>query len=398
MRLRVGNDILPPKFSHCLRACGRLDSCIPVFNTISFWKFLVREKGLLGGLATMLVFLTVGKHWLHQIEGMPSAMFFLLWLLAAILGCAFGVVRHADAVALRLGEPLGTLILTLSITGMEVSMVSAVMLSEKSNPVLARDTLFAVVMIVLGGLVGTALILGAFRHHQQEFNLEGAGAYLSLIVPLAVFALVMPDFTRTTAGPTFSTNQSGILAILCVAIYIVFLGIQTVRHREFFANPNPVEAMEALPRSSLGASALLLVACLVPVVILAEELAIVLDFGTKHLAAPHPLAGVIVAALILAPEGLSAIRAALDNQLQRSINLLLGSALATIALTVPAVLVVGILSDREVQLGLKMGDTVMLCVMLSISVLTFGRGRTNLLQGAVHLLVFLFWIALIFED
>jgi Ca2+:H+ antiporter len=133
-------------------------------------------------------------------------------------------------------------------------------------------------------------------------------------------------------------------------------------------------------------------------VILAEELAIVLDFGTKHLAAPHPLAGVIVAALILAPEGLSAIRAALDNQLQRSINLLLGSALATIALTVPAVLVVGILSDREVQLGLKMGDTVMLCVMLSISVLTFGRGRTNLLQGAVHLLVFLFWIALIFED
>lgn len=362
------------------------------------WKFLLREKGLLGGWVTMLVLLTFGKNWLHNIDSIAEASLFLTWLLAAVLGCAFGVVRHADAIAKRLGEPMGTLVLTLSVTGMEVSMVSAVMLSGKNNPVLARDTMFAVVMLVLGGLVGAALILGSFRHHQQEFNLEGAGAYLSLIVPLAVFGLVMPNFTITTSGPTYSTHQSLILAILCAAIYVTFLAIQTVRHRDFFAHPATGGEAGESSTGSLLPSALLLIACLVPVVILAEELALVLDFGTLYLQMPPALAGVIVAGLILAPEGLSAIKAALHNQLQRAINLLLGSALATIALTIPSVLIVGLLNRREVQLGLPQQEIVMLCVVLAISVLTFGRGRTNLLQGAVHLLVFLMWVALIFEN
>lgn len=362
--------------------------------------FLLREKGILFGWASLAVFSTVGGQWIAGLTGAGGAAFFLAWLVVAMLGCAFAVVRHADAIAERLGEPLGTLILTLSVTGMEVSMVAAVMLSGNNNPVLARDTMFAVVMIVLGGLVGVSLMLGAWRHHQQEFNLEGAGAYLSLIVPLAIFGLVLPDFTGATEGPTFSPLEAVALTILCVSIYVLFLVIQTRRHREFFAHPGGAHGEQETGEapSGLGVSAFLLIAGLVPVVVLAKKLAVVLEFGTSGLQLPVALAGVIVASLILAPEGLGAIRAAWKNQLQRSINLLLGSALATLALTIPAVLTIGLVVNQEVQLGLPMQDVAILCVTLAISVLTFGRGRTNLLQGAIHLLVFLFWLALVLES
>jgi Ca2+:H+ antiporter len=362
--------------------------------------FLFREKGILFGWVTLAVFSTVGGQWISGLSGAGGAAFFLSWLVVAMLGCAFAVVRHADTIAERLGEPLGTLILTLSVTGMEVSMVGAVMLSGKNNPVLARDTMFAVVMIVLGGLVGVSLMLGAWRHRQQEFNLEGAGAYLSLIVPLAIFGLVMPDFTVATDGPTYSPGEALALTVLCVAIYVLFLVIQTKRHREFFSHPSASHAAphSTLPQPGLVASAFLLMAGLIPVVILAKKLAVVLEFGTSQLRLPAALAGVIVAVLILAPEGLSAIQAALKNQLQRSINLLLGSALATLALTIPAVLTIGLVIRQEVHLGLPVQDVAILCVTLAISVLTFGRGRTNLLQGAIHLLVFLFWLTLVLES
>jgi len=306
------------------------------------------------------------------------------------------VVRHADTLAHKLGEPLGTLILTLSVIGMEVSMVSAVMLSGKNNPVLARDTMFAVVMIVLGGLAGLSLMLGAWRHHQQEFNLQGAGAYLSLIVPLAVFALVLPEFTVATAGPTFSRREALALTVLCVSLYILFLIIQTVRHRNFFEDSADAAHEEHHGSHGVGVSLGLLIASLLPVVILSKKLAVVLDFGTSQLQLPSALSGVIVALLILAPEGLSAIKSAMKNQLQRSINLLLGSVLATIALTVPAVLTIGLVFNHEVHLGLRPQESILLCVMLAVSILTFGSTRTNLLQGAVHLLVFFFWLVLAF--
>lgn len=359
-------------------------------------KFLLREKGVLGGWISLAILSTVGSGWITGISTAPEAGIFLAWLLVAILGCAFSVVRHADTLAHKLGEPLGTLILTLSVIGMEVSMVSAVMLSGKNNPVLARDTMFAVVMIVLGGLAGVSLMLGAWRHHQQEFNLQGAGAYLSLIVPLAVFALVLPEFTVATAGPTFSRRESLVLTFLCVSLYILFLIIQTVRHRNFFEDSTDASHEEHHGSHGVGVSLGLLIASLLPVVILSKKLAVVLDFGTSQLQLPSALSGVIVALLILAPEGLSAIKSAMKNQLQRSINLLLGSVLATIALTVPAVLTIGLVFNHEVHLGLRPQESILLCVMLAVSILTFGSTRTNLLQGAVHLLVFFFWLVLAF--
>ncbi|MEI6033618.1 MAG: calcium:proton antiporter [Verrucomicrobiae bacterium] len=364
-------------------------------NRSKFYGIIHRDRGLLLGLATMLAFLIWGSHWLDNISSPLVAGAFFAWLVLAILGSAFRVVHEADALAHRLGEPLGTLILTLSVTGMEVAMVSSVMITGPDNPTLARDTMFAVVMIVLAGLVGASLLLGAFRHHQQEFNLEGASAYLSLIVPLSMFGLVMPNFTITTPGPTFSANQALVLAILCVGIYAVFLGIQTLRHREFFEDSEAKEKEAA--EGGMALHAIILFISLAPVVFLSEELACILDFGVHTMHLPAPLAGVVVAGLILAPEGLSGIKAAYNNQLQRSVNLLLGSALATIALTIPAVLVVGLLTKRAVVLGLRPHETILLVVTLAISLMTFGRGKTNLLQGAVHLIVFIFWLVLMLE-
>jgi Ca2+:H+ antiporter len=272
------------------------------------------------------------------------------------------------------------------------------MLTGPENPTLARDTMFAVVMIVLGGLVGTSLLIGGLRHRLQEFNLEGANAFLSLIVPLSLIGLVMPNFTQATDGGTFSTLESFAVAGACVVAYALFLTIQTIRHREFFAQEILPDPEHSAPTGKLWHHVVLLLVSLVPVVLLAEELAKVLEFGIQEMGMPHGLAGLIVAALILAPEGLGGILAAARNQLQRSVNLLLGSALATIALTIPCVLMVGVFTRHEVALGLDLDDAVVLAVILALSLTTFSRGRTTILQGAIHLLVFLFWLVLIFES
>ena len=364
---------------------------------MAFWKLLYRSRGLLFGLVSAVVFLIFGGAWLHGTPGVPVALALFVWLVAAIVCSAFSVVGQADYLANRLGEPLGTLILTLSVTGMEVSMVSAVMLMGPDNPTLARDTMFAVVMIVLAGLVGVALLLGSLRHNQQEFNLEGANAYLALIVPLSIFGLVMPNFTVATSGPTFSTRQSLVLSALCIGIYAVFLGIQTLRHREFFEQNAVDGTHRKTGREPLWIPVALLLVSLIPVVFLSEKLAGVLEFGVHTMHLPPALAGVVVAGLILAPEGLSGIKAAMRNELQRSVNLLLGSALATIALTIPAILLVGLIAKRKVILGLVPAEMTLLAAILSVSIMTFSRGKTNLLQGAVHLIVFVFWVYLVIE-
>lgn len=357
-----------------------------------------RQLGLVFGLATMAAFIPFGEQWVGHIHGAGHVAFFLVWLVVAILCSAFSVVRHADALAHRLGEPYGTLILTLSVTGMEVTMVTAIMVNGSEDPTLARDTMFAVVMIVLGGLVGAALLIGGFRHRLQEFNLDGANSFLSLIVPLSLLGLVMPNFTSATNGPTFSPFQAVVIAGVCVCAYAIFLVIQTLRHREFFEHRDAPHHPRVERGGKLWIHVVLLIVSLVPVVFLAEQLADVLDYAVHGLNLPTGLAGMIVASLILAPEGMGGVTAAAQNHLQRAVNLLLGSALATIALTIPAVLVFSVLTHHEVILGLSPGDSVLLAVVLAVSLMTFSRGRTNVLQGAIHILVFLVWIALLFQS
>jgi len=368
----------------------------------------LRQEWLLGAaFATTALFLLFGKGWLADLSNPLWFALMLVWLFAVILSSAFAVVHHAESLAVRLGEPLGTLVLTLSVIGIEVMMISAVMLTGEGKPALARDTMFGIVMIVLNGMIGVALLLGGLRHHEQEYNLQGANSFLSLIVPLTVLGLVLPNFTRASAGPTLSVFQSVFLAIMSIGIYSIFLIIQNWRHREYFVKP--AKALERqgegsaaghaadIATNSITYHALFLVMYLLPVVVLAEEIALPIDHGIEVLHAPLALGGFLVAALILSPESLSATRAALANDLQRSINILLGSVLASIGLTIPAVLTIGLVTGKTIVLGLEPADSLLLVLTLAVCALTFISNRTNVLSGAVHLLLFLAYVMLIFE-
>jgi Ca2+:H+ antiporter len=363
---------------------------------------LRREWLLFVALATTALFLLFGKGWLADLSNPLWFALMLVWLFSVIMASAFAVVHHAESLAISLGEPLGTLVLTLSVIGIEVMMISAVMLTGEGKPALARDAMFGVVMIVLNGMVGLALLLGGLRHHEQEYNLKGANSFLSLIVPLTVLGLVLPNFTETTPGPTLSGFQSVFLCGMSVAIYGLFLIIQNWRHREYFVRPAVGEFIPGVQGSHSGTNSLtyhatLLVMYLLPIVVLAEEIALPIDHGIEVLHAPAALGGFLVAALILSPESLSATRAALDNDLQRSINILLGSVLASIGLTIPAVLSIGLLTGKTVVLGLDPANSILLVLTLAVSALTFTTNRTNVLMGAVHLLLFLAYVMLLFQ-
>jgi Ca2+:H+ antiporter len=335
-----------------------------------------------------------------------------LWLFGTMLWGAFGVVRHADSLAELLGEPYGTLILTLAVIAIEVALISAIMVLGENEPTLARDTMFSVLMIILNGMVGLALLLGGLRHGEQLYNLQGAKSFLAVLLPLAVLSRVLPVFTTSTELPAVTTAPAIEFATLTVVLYGVFLLIQTVRHRHQFVEPG-VECRPAQPAPldpdesarehghhearTVPYHAVLLVLSMLPVVLLSKKLAAFVDYGTETLQAPAALGGLVVAILVLAPEGLGALRAALANRLQRSVNILLGSALATISLTVPAVLMIGLVTDRRVELGLDPVEMIMLLLTLAVSTLTFTGGRTNILQGAIHLVLFFAFLVLIFN-
>jgi Ca2+:H+ antiporter len=319
---------------------------------------------------------------------------------------AFAVVRHAEALAEHLGEPFGTLVLTLSMSGMEMMMITAVMYSGPSESSLARDTMLAILMIVLNGLAGVSLLLGGLRYHEQTYNLYGANAFLAVILPLAVLGLVLPSFTVSSPGPTLSPLQATFLILMSTGLYGVFLAIQTVRHTDYFVAPaaeSPPGRPTAEGHGGNGAHSaryhgLLLLIYVVPIVLLAKQIAVPIDYGIRVFGAPAALGGLLVAVLILSPESLAAVRAALANQLQRSINLAMGTALSSISLTIPAVLIIGFVAGKTIILGLDAANMVLLLLTLVVSMLTFALERTNVLLGAVHLLLFLAYLMLIFQQ
>ena len=367
---------------------------------------LIRNEAQIGAVwLTAALFLIFGKGWFAAAASSTGLTLLLFaWLFAAILWGAFGVVRHAEHLAETLGEPYGTLILTMSVTIIEVAfIVTAIATSTGSSPV-ARDAVFAVVMIMLNGTIGLCLLLGGWRHREQTYNLPGARAFLSVVIPLAVFALILPNFTARTPGPILSTPQAITIAVLTLVLYIVFLAMQTVRHRSFFQDPIEADGSalpEAPPEAAhAGANPIAfhtvgLLLTLLPAVYLTEELGHIVDHAVKAMSAPAALAGVIVAVLVLAPEAMGALQAALQNRLQRAVNIALGSVLATIGLTIPAVLVLGVLKDMPTILGLGQEQMVLLAVTLVVSTLTFGGDRTNML-GAVHIVMFLVFGLLLF--
>ena len=355
-------------------------------------------------LLTAGVFLLWGQTLLSRLSNSLWFVLISAWLLAVILLSAFAIVRHAECLALKLGEPVGTLVLTLSVTGIEVMMISASMATSNGSPTLARDAMFSVVMIVLNGLVGLALVLGGLRHREQAFNLQGAGVYLAMIAPLAVLGLILPRFTVATAGPTLSPTQGVLLGLMSVGLYGTFLFGQTTRHREYFLERKlgdqpapPSDAHAGLVIRSIPFHAALLLCYLLPLVVLSKKLAIPINHGVHVLGAPPELGGFIIAALVLSPEGFAGLRAAIQNQLQRSVNLLLGSVLATIGLTIPAVFLVGLIGGNNVVLGLVPADMILLALTLAVSFITFTSRRTNVLFGAVHLVLFFAYLIMIFD-
>ena len=371
-------------------------------NGQGFLSAVRAEFVLLISLGTAAILIAMGNRPLEETTHPMLLVLIFFWLFAVILLSAISVVRHADCLAIKFGEPYGTLILTLSAISVEVMMISTAMLHGANNPTLGRDAMFAVVMIALGGLVGLSLLLGGLRYREQHYNLQGVNAYLNVIMALAVLGLVLPSFTTSTSGPTFSTEQEIFLVVVSVSLYGIFLLIQTMRHSQYFMESKDVAVAtkfghHQLEVRSTGFHAVSLVLYLLAVVLLAEKFAIPLDNSIEQFGMPQAFGGAIIAALVLAPEGLGAIHATLNNQLQRSVNILLGSVLATIGLTVPAVLTIGLITKRPVTLGVQGGNLPLLLLTLAVTVVTFTSGKTNVLQGCIHLLLLAVFLLLIFS-
>ena len=313
---------------------------------------------------------------------------------AVLIGTVLAAVHHAELVAHRVGEPFGTFLLAVAVTIIELGLIITLMAAGgESAATLARDTVFAAVMIILNGLVGTCILVGAIRHKEQVFQQSGVSAALATVCALTILTLVLPNFTLSEPGPVYAPSQLGFVAVVSFLLYATFIAVQTVRHRDYFLPDKTLiadEEVHAAPptnRASL-VSAALLIACLGAVVLIAKSLAPPIEQAVAAAGAPRAIVGVIIAALVLLPESLAAVRAALANRLQTSLNLGLGSALATIGLTIPAVAALSLLAALPIALGLDAKSTILLFLTLIVSTLSLGTGRTTVLQGAVHLVIF----------
>lgn len=311
---------------------------------------------------------------------------------AVLVATVFAAVYHAEVVAHYVGEPFGTLILAIAVTVIEVALIVSIMVgAPEAKSGLARDTVFAAVMIVCNGIVGLSLLSGGMRHRVQGFQLEGASAALAVLAALTTLTMILPNVTTSAPGPMLSNVQLAFAGFVSLALYGAFVFVQTVRHRDYFM---PLETDldgrhgPPVPGQTAAVSMGLLITSLVVVVGLAKALTPAVETGLEALRAPEGTAGIAIALLVLMPEGLAALRAARDNRLQTSLNLSLGSALASIGLTIPAVAAVSIFMQYPLQLGLGPKEQVLLALTLVLGVITLGTGRTTVLQGIVHLVVF----------
>ncbi|MCX7305860.1 MAG: ionic transporter [Hyphomicrobiales bacterium] len=352
-------------------------------------------------VATLLLAIVL-KSGVISARDAPVSLRIVLAVLAIGLVCAtvFAALHHAEAIAHRLGEPYGTLVLTLAVTTIEVSVILAMMLHGENNPTLARESVFATCMITCGGVVGICLVFGGMRHGHQVLKRQGTNAYLAMLAALSVLALVLPNYTLSSGQGAYSGVQLAFVSILAVLLYGSFVFAQTGPHKEDFVE----ELMETddRPHGEAGAgisgNAILLLVGLAGVVLLAEDIAAAIEDAlvTLQVQQADAIVGAFIATLVLLPESLAAIRASLKNELQRSLNIALGSACATIGLTIPAVATASLLTGKELILGLGAGDTVLLLLALAVSMLSFGTGRTTSMTGLVHLVIFAAYCFLIF--
>ncbi|HUC16298.1 MAG TPA: hypothetical protein VMA37_01260 [Acetobacteraceae bacterium] len=314
---------------------------------------------------------------------------------AALIACVLAAVHHAEIVAHHVGEPLGTLLLALAVTAIEVALIASLMLTEgEAAATLARDTVFASIMIILNGMVGLSLLVAALRHGEQSFGLYGVNATLAALAAITVITLVLPNTTTSVGGPSYSTSQLSFVAVVALLVYGVFVLVQAVRHRDYFlplaASGQEAEERPDPPpsRTSAAVGGALMLASLGAVILLAKALSPVVETAVDSVQAPKAVVGVVIAALVLLPESLAALAAARANKIQTSLNLALGSAMASIGLTIPVVAAISIATGHPLVLGLDHKGTTFLLLSLIVATLSLGTGRTIALQGVVHLIIF----------
>jgi Ca2+:H+ antiporter len=325
-------------------------------------------------------------------KGLGLGNIYLFLLGAGLIGSVLAAVHHAEVVAHRVGEPFGALVLAVAITTIEVALVISLMLTPgHDTTTLARDTVFATEMIIITGIVGGCLLLGGVKFKEQAFGLDGVTAALTVLTAISVLTLILPNYTSSIPGPFYNNKQLAFVAFISLLLYGIFLFIQTSRHRDYFLQKDNKEK-EAHPKSptntATSVSIVFLLISLAAVVILAESLAPDIEGGVAKIGAPKSVVGIIIAMVVLLPEGISAIQAANHNQLQSSLNLALGSALASIGLTIPAVAFVSLYEGIPLTLGIDIKSTVLFLLSLFIILLSLRTGRTTLLQGVVLLVIF----------
>ena len=336
------------------------------------------------GVAAWLLIGKAGLGWLALV------------LAAVLLGNVTAAVHHAEVVAIRLGEPFGAIMLALAVTTIEVGMIISLMLTGEPNAALMRDSVHAVVMLVVHGLAGLCIVVGAIKHRESEFRVEGANAFLAVLIPMATLVLVVPNFVVSAPETYYSPLQLTFVSVACIALYGAFLFIQTNWHKDYFLSGGADAALVPPTGRIALASFGLMCLSLFSVVVLAKSLSPALQEGVGAAGAPLAIVGVIVAAIVLLPETTAAVRAAAANRLQSSLNLALGSAVACIGLTVPTVAVVSWWIGQPLQLGISPGATVLMGLGFLVAMITYGTGRTNVLSGIVHLVLFAAYVFYIF--
>jgi Ca2+:H+ antiporter len=323
----------------------------------------------------------------------PMSLTLALISAPALIGAVVAAVHHAEVIAHRIGEPYGTLVLSISITIIEVALILTIMLADgPEKATLARDTIFSVIMITCNGLVGLSLLIGALRHHEQSFHVVGSNASLATLIALTTLSLVLPMFTTSSPGPTYTTSQLTFAAIASLLLWGTFVFVQAVRHRDYFlpVSEHAGEEVHAPPPSAKRALASfgMLLVSLVAVVGLADLMSPKIESAVVAAGAPKEVLSICIAMLTLLPECWAAVRAALADRLQTSLNLALGSALASIGLTIPTIALSSILLGTTMILGLAPKELALLVLTFVVASVTLVAGRTHMLLGVVHLVIF----------
>jgi Ca2+:H+ antiporter len=361
---------------------------------------------------TVVLFLVFGSTWLAEPISTAAAAVLFVWLFATMVWSAFGALKVADKIAAILGEPLGSLVLTLTIIGLEGVLIAIAILTSDAGATIGRDTLLGANMIMINLAGGLALFLGGLRHREQSYNFQGTSAYLAVVITLCAIGFILPNYTEATPhGSVTNVQAAGIIAVT-LGIYVTFLLLQIGRHKHFFVEPDaggtlktepaPVAAAgdKAAPAESkggIGQLALLLLAGVVPVLLLGKFLTTLLDHASTKLGTPPALGGVVIALIVVSPKLISAIKAGLADEPQRAANLALGSCAPAMGVILPIILAIGLVTGKTIIMGVVPSEVILLALTLILAALTFSGPRTTLLEGAAHLAIFVMYIVLMFS-